>query len=575
MPSSFFFFFFSLVDCTAPPPLSRLTGSASCDELDDELRRSTEELREREPLFDSLLANRFFSPSEKELVRERERVGSPMSVMSRFLSCHTQRARARTDHSRSNNPYGRPMLSPASAAIQQAQQAEEAGRYRRAIRYYYAALHCYQEEVASIASDYGKCGLTSQAMLIIAHIGRLRECLALSPDAEPSDDDDQEDVPVTTTTTTTTAARQVATGALLPVSVQPEPQLQQQSGATSEYEAMKQEILALCLTQAQLGDIHWDDVIGMETVKTFIDLTVQMPLEMPHIYGGNRVAPTSLLMYGPPGVGKTYIMKALARRCNHTFLPVKCASVISKYVGDSPKYVRAMFEVAKACKPCILVLDELDALLPCRDSGSGGGGGGADGSKTISQFLQEMEGITADDMTGVLLIGATNLPWNIDPAARRRLNRKIYIRLPDIDDRYQLIAHRLHQNSGDIGHRITETEMRLLAEATPNYSGSDLVTLIHAAYQKTIEEIKTASHFRAHKDATMGLPVLVPCRDVDELGAHAITYAQFSAEQRRMIRPRAVTYDCLVATMAQIKPAVDLDTLRKYEAWTAQYGEES
>jgi len=517
----------------------------------------------------------------------------------------------------------------ATEEIQRAQHLESTGRRKKAVKHYIAALECYERQCVNPATDeFARLAILMQCNeLITPHIAKLRIDIEKRPRSDDTSDSGEEDDRrgttsdggrtnnvnnvnnassismrnnnATTASSTTGSSNDRYTpppqqkggggGSSVPTLKQfpsipqqrPSPPYMGQSSnhppqpqmttMIDEATITKDQVRSLCLRPEEMSDVSWNDVIGMETVKRAMRMAVEVPHQLSHMYQGNRVAATALLMYGPPGVGKTFIVKALAKQSGHTFLPVSCASIISKYVGDSPKYVKAMLEVAKENKPCILFIDEFDALCPSRDSSSNSSGD----ARTVSEFLQQLDGITKDDMKGVFMIGATNLPWDIDEAARRRFARMIYIPLPTEEDRYRLIAHRLCQNSDDVGHGvITDQDMRQLACDTVHYSSADLVKLIVTAYEGTVEDVTRATHFRVAWEKGSGLKVLVPCQPSDK-DAKALPYDSIKDDDKKHLRPCAVTYEYLRATMERIKPSVNLDRLAQYDGFTDSYGEKS
>ncbi len=232
-----------------------------------------------------------------------------------------------------------------------------------------------------------------------------------------------------------------------------------------------------------------------------------------------------------------------------------------------------MFEVARDFRPCILFIDEIDALCVDREASSGGGGGGGGESvKLIAEFLQQMDGVVKDCMKDVLLVGATNLPWNIDSAVRRRFNRKIYVPLPTFHDRYEIIQHRMALNKDDVDHSILPEEMESLARDTEYYSGSDLVSLIKNAYERTMTEVLEAKYFRVSLERVSGERVLTPCDQYDQ-GAQPLTIEQLSDEKDfKAIRARGVTYQLLKETTKQCRPTVNAKTVTRYDVWAAEYG---
>jgi transitional endoplasmic reticulum ATPase len=214
--------------------------------------------------------------------------------------------------------------------------------------------------------------------------------------------------------------------------------------------------------------IKFDDVAGLDNVKEDIRLKMVYPFEHPElaqkfgITGGGGV-----LLYGPPGTGKTMLAKATAGEIDATFFRVSPADMLSKWVGEAEQNIKKLFDAAAGEKRSVIFIDEIEALVPARrDEGS------SVMQRVVPQILQGMEGFdNKKDVRAVLFMGATNCPWQLDPAVLRpgRFDEKVYIPLPDVAARRKMLDIYL-------GKRPLEERMNLdaLAEKLEGFSGADI-----------------------------------------------------------------------------------------------------
>lgn len=203
-------------------------------------------------------------------------------------------------------------------------------------------------------------------------------------------------------------------------------------------EAAAKQILNEIVIQGD--EVHWSDVAGLEAAKSALKETVVYPFLRPDLFMGLREPARGMLLFGPPGTGKTMLARAVATESKSVFFAISASSLTSKYLGDSEKLVRALFQLAKAMAPSIIFVDEIDSLL-----GSRGGSSEHEATRRIkTEFLIQWSDLQkaaagrvdeknkdVGDPTRVLVLAATNLPWAIDEAARRRFVRRQYIPLPE------------------------------------------------------------------------------------------------------------------------------------------------
>ena len=238
--------------------------------------------------------------------------------------------------------------------------------------------------------------------------------------------------------------------------------------------------------------VKWADIGGMENVKQEIQEAVELPLKKPEVFERMGIRPIKgILLYGPPGTGKTLLTKAVANETEANFIAISGAQILSKYVGESEKILRELFRKARMAAPCILFIDEIDAIAPIRS------GGGEEGNRVMERvvdtLLTEMDGLRS--LKNVVVIGATNRPDMLDTALLRanRFDRIIEIGLPD--ERTRLEIFRIHTSSMPLGKDVGLQE---LAKTTEGYSGADLENVCREAGMIAIrEESKkvNAQHF--------------------------------------------------------------------------------
>lgn len=237
-------------------------------------------------------------------------------------------------------------------------------------------------------------------------------------------------------------------------------------------------------------DLNWDDVVGLSLVKKNINEIVLWPMQRPDIFKGLRGPPKGLLLFGPPGTGKTMIGKCIASQVKATFFSISASSLTSKWVGEGEKMVRALFYLSRKMQPSVIFVDEIDSLLAQRSENEN------EGSRRIkTEFLVQFDGIGTNNEDRILLIGATNRPQEIDEAARRRLVKRIYVPLPEFEARIQMVRNLLC----DYSNLLKESDFNTIASDTEGYSGSDMFNLCREASLEPLREIKDIKFIESDK----------------------------------------------------------------------------
>jgi len=235
-------------------------------------------------------------------------------------------------------------------------------------------------------------------------------------------------------------------------------------------------------TVSEKPKLRFDDIAGLEDVKEQIRVKMILPFTYPEKAKTYKVkSGGGILLYGPPGTGKTMIAKAVAGELDATFFAIAPSEILNKWVGESEKNIRKLFESARQSAKAVVFIDEVESLIPKRRDAEAGGVM----ARVVPQILAELDGFEAREGQSVMFMGATNEPWNIDYAMLRpgRLDEKIYIGLPDPTARRKI----LELNLKDIPQDGT-IDLDALARRLEGYSGADVSYLCRKTAEQTFLE---------------------------------------------------------------------------------------
>ncbi len=279
------------------------------------------------------------------------------------------------------------------------------------------------------------------------------------------------------------------------------------------------------------SNISWNDITGLEQAKKLIMDSVILPQARPDLFTGLRSPAKGILLFGPPGNGKTMLARAIASECQAKFFTISASSITSKYHGESEKLVQGLFAVARSVQPSIIFIDEVDSILSSRSSNE------HEATRRVkTEFLVQMDGIISncgDQNSRVLVLGATNRPFDLDDAVLRRFPKRVLIPLPDEASRkamFELLLSKEH-------HMISTKELDEAAKTTVGYSASD------------INNVCTETAMAPIRELPMDVILTMPITSI-----------------------RSINILDLKAAISHIKPSVNINTLKLLLKWNKDFG---
>jgi katanin p60 ATPase-containing subunit A1 len=300
----------------------------------------------------------------------------------------------------------------------------------------------------------------------------------------------------------------------------------------------------------QNPNVGWDDIVGLQDAKRLLKEAVVMPTRYPELFNGHLLSPwCGILLFGPPGTGKTMLAKAVASECRTTFFNISASSIVSKYRGDSEKLVRILFELARYHEPSTIFIDEMDAIMGQR--GASGGMGEHEASRRMkTELLIQMDGLSKGK-EHVFLLAASNLPWELDMAVLRRLEKRVLVTLPCTDGRESLVRKLLTE---EYCH-TEQMDYPAVATKTEGFSGADLKLLCKEAAMAPVR--------RLMKD----LEALESTNEEAGKG-RALTTAQ---QEEIKVQVGKIRAEDMEGALSRTKPTAR-GYEKKYESWQNEFG---
>ncbi len=301
-------------------------------------------------------------------------------------------------------------------------------------------------------------------------------------------------------------------------------------GVSSEEQELIDMISGTIVTESP--NVKWNDIAGLENVKQAVREAIVLPMAKPELFTGARKPWSGILLFGPPGCGKTLLAKAAATECNATFFSASSADLLSKWLGESEKLISSLFKVARLKAPSLIFMDEIDSVATKRGEGSESGGE----RRVKTQLLSEIQGLKSSHEKLLLVLGATNRPWDIDNAMLSRFEKRVHVPLPDLKGRAGIF--KIHTEG--VNTALTDEDFVELAVRSEGYSGRDIANVCREV-------------------------IMLPVRELDMSG--------LLEDSNKEVTVRDITLKDFKKTLKKVKPMTNAALLRQYNAWAEEFGE--
>jgi vacuolar protein-sorting-associated protein 4 len=304
-----------------------------------------------------------------------------------------------------------------------------------------------------------------------------------------------------------------------------------ESGAvSSEEQELIDTISGTIVTESP--NVRWEDIAGLANVKQALREAIVLPIAKPQLFTGARKPWSGILLFGPPGCGKTLLAKAAATECNATFFSASSADLLSKWLGESEKLISSLFKVARLKAPSLIFMDEIDSIATKRGEGAESGGE----RRVKTQLLSEIQGLKSTHDKPLLVLGATNRPWDIDNAMLSRFEKRVHVPLPDLKARAGIF--KIHTEG--VNSALTDEDFIELAVRTEGYSGRDIANICREV-------------------------IMLPVRELDMSGLLENTDKE--------VNVRDIELKDFKKTLKKVKPMTNKALMKQYNDWAEEFGE--